>query len=236
MTRIDCCDSIIHFTKGKTKPLDYEDSYKIFKKIIKDGQINCGSGMIKGNHCCVCFTEAPIHCLLDNGKLNDKYFSRYSPFGFEFQKKYIYGLGGRHVTYSHHDEYEEENLQSNWRHVTYNPTNTSYSDWTWEREWRLNGVRLILDPNHVKLVFPNMYWIDRFMDDHEKQLHGECQECKCKKEATIFNYSDYHNSVKSETIKGTCPVPTKFPWILINMNQKSAQQKENIFNFFLKKI
>ena len=137
--------------------------------------------MIKGDHICVCFTEAPPVCLTTEGSFNSQYFSRYSPFGFEFSKKYIFEKGGRPVIYSPDEEYQEENKQFNWRHIRYDPTeNDKRIDFTWEREWRLKTYKLKLDPNEVKLVLPNKEWIDKFIKDHEEDFHGsDCPECYC---------------------------------------------------------
>jgi len=184
--------------------------------------------MILGGFRCVCFTESPARCLTNNGKLDSRYFSRYTPFGFQYCKKEVFKYGGRPVIYSTREEAEKqkENSDINWRYVSYDPNSERRLDFTWEREWRILGDFFPVKPNIVKLVFPNRGWIDRFVEEHEKEyhnldIHNDCEECFCTREATIFNYTDFLNEEECENLIGTCPDPEKFPWILINMNERA---------------
>ncbi|MFV7233894.1 hypothetical protein [Flavobacterium sp. ZB4R12] len=229
MARIDHCSNIIHFTRGKNNPLDYEEAYLSFKRIIKYKTLNSGNGMILGKHKCICFTEIPAKCLTINGTLDKKYFSRYTPFGFQLTKKDIYNLNGRPVIYSHRDEYnlEENNPNLNWRFVTYDPNKEGRSDFTWEREWRIKNDCIKLDNEKVKLVFPNMGWINRFITEHEKEYHNlslddDCEKCYCTRDATILKIKDILEDESCEISSGTCTNPDKFPWILIDMNEKET--------------
>jgi hypothetical protein len=227
MIRIDHCENLIHFTKGKKKPLDYESAYQNLKKIINSGELKGSKLMILGSHNCVCFTESPVRCLTNNGQLESKYFSRYTPFGIQFCKKDIFNSGGRPVIYSTREEGEKqkENADLNWRFVSYDPAKEGRLDFTWEREWRIKKDAITVRSDLVKLVFPNLIWINRFIEEHEKEYHGmdiedECKECFCTREATIINFTDFLNNEECENLIGTCPNPVKFPWILINMNEK----------------
>ena len=51
-------------------------------------------------------------------------------------------------------------------------------------------------------------------------IDDECEECFCTREATILNFTDFLNNEECENLIGTCPNPDKFPWVLINMNEK----------------
>lgn len=227
MNRIDHCGNLIHFTKAKDKSLDYEKAYHNFKEIIKSKTLLGGTGMILGSHQCVCFTESPVRCLTNLGKLDTKYFSRYTPFGFQFTKKKVFEHGGRPVIYSLTSEYEKEknNNNLNWRFVSYDPNKDGLLDFSWEREWRIKAKSISVRPDIAKLVFPSKEWINRFIMEHEKEYHGidlevDCKECYCTREATIFNFTDFLNEEQCESLSGTCPNPDKFPWILINMNKE----------------
>ncbi|MFA9188775.1 hypothetical protein [Flavobacterium magnesitis] len=227
MIRFDHCENLIHFTKGEDKVLDYESAYQNLKKIIKSGELKGCTGMIFGGHRCVCFTESPVRCLTNNGKLDSKYFSRYTPFGLQYCKTDVFKNGGRPVIYSTREEakIQKFNTHINWRYVSYNPGMEGKLDFTWEREWRIKKEKIPVNPEIVKLVFPNIDWINRFIEEHEKEYHGmeldnECEECFCKREATILNFTDFLNTEQCENLIGTCPNPDKFPWILINMNEK----------------
>ncbi len=229
MIRIDHCENLIHFTKGEKKSLDYESAYQNLKKIIKSGELKGSNGMILGRHNCVCYTESPVRCLTNNGQLESKYFSRYTPFGIQYCKKYVFQNGGRPVIYSTKEEWikQKDNADINWRYVGYDPTMEGRLDFTWEREWRIKTDSVPVEPNLVKLVFPSLKWINRFIEEHEKEYHeidleDDCEECFCTREATIFNFTDFLNKEKCENLIGTCPNPDKFPWILINMNEKNG--------------
>jgi hypothetical protein len=139
MYRIDHCGNLIHFTKGEKNPLDYESVYKVFNKIINDQTLLGSTGMILVSHKCVCFTESFARCLTNNGELNSSYFSRYTPFGFQMNKKDVFNLVGRPVIYSLKEEYEKEktNNNLNWRFVTFNLNQDGKLDFTLEREWRI---------------------------------------------------------------------------------------------------
>lgn len=227
MARIDHCSNLIHFTKGKKDPLNYEEAYLSFKSIIKSKTLNSGDGMILGKHKCICFTEIPAKCLTINGTLDKKYFSRYTPFGFQLTKNDIYNLNGRPVIYSHRDEYnlERNNSNLNWRFVTYDPNKDGKADFTWEREWRIKNDCVKLDNKKVKLIFPNMKWINQFITEHEKEYHNlsldnDCEECFCKRDATIYTYQEFIENC--EILSGDCTNQDKFPWILISLEEEEC--------------
>ena len=225
MERIDHCKNLIHFTKGNTYALNYEEAYKNLLDIVYSNTLKGGTGMILGKHNCVCFTESPARCLTNKGELDNHYFSRYAPFGVQYTKPVIFQHGGRPVIYSTKQEYEVEksNENLNWRFVTYNLLPNEGVDFSWEREWRIKRDSIPVNPSEAKLLFQSKKWIDRFIDEHERLMHrvdlkGDCPTCYCTRDATILNYSDFLNTESCELISGSCPDPQKFPWILINLN------------------
>lgn len=227
MNRIDHSENLIHFTKGYKQSMDYEEAYLNLKEIINFGFLKGGNGMILGEHKCVCFTESPARCLTNKGQLDTKYFSRYTPFGFQYCKKDVFKNGGRPVIYSTKKEAlkYKNNVDLNWRYVSYDPGKDGQMDFTWEREWRIHLDRIPVKPDVTKLVFPNLNWIYRFIEEHEKEYHGleegdDCEECYCTRDVTIINFKDFLDDENCEKLIGTCPDPKKFPWILINMNEK----------------
>lgn len=226
MNRIDHCENLIHFTKGYNQSMDYDEAYLNLKEIVNCGYLKASNGMILGGHNCVCFTESPARCLTNGGELDTKYFSRYTPFGLQYCKKDVFKNGGRPVIYSTKEEAikQKDNADLNWRFVSYDPAQDGKLDFTWEREWRIFKDRIPVKPEITKLVFPNLTYINRFIEEHEKEYHGlepddECVECFCTREATIINFRDFLDNEECENLIGTCPDPSKFPWILINMNE-----------------
>jgi hypothetical protein len=220
-TRIDHCEELIHFTKNSSE-WDFEKSYQVFCKIIEDKELKTSNYMRLGEIHTLCFTESPYSCLTSKKELNKKYFNRYSPFGFQFKKKYIYKNGGLPVIYSPREDFEKDNEKINWRTVSYNPNGkgSDYRDFTWEREWRIKPElnKFILNPNEVKLIFPTKEWALKFRDDHDKLHQDPICLCNCSRECEIIDYDRYFSKEEYETLSGTCPNPDKFPWILLNMN------------------
>lgn len=92
--RPDISDKVIHVTRGAT----YEDALNALLTIVGEGRLLGGTGMVRGNYPCICFTEAPLPAIAD-GFVNADSFTRYSPFGLMFDKSWLYFNGGRPVIY-----------------------------------------------------------------------------------------------------------------------------------------
>ncbi len=129
-----------------------------------------GTGMIKGGHTCVCFSEAPLSAI-KNGLVNESFYSRYSPFGIMVSKKWFFKQGGRPVIYQTEEEYSQL-TENKWRHVTYNPSLENPIDFTWEREWRINAEKLELNENMSTIVLPNKEWAYHLIDHFEWYDHA----------------------------------------------------------------
>lgn len=224
--RIDHCGNLVHFTKGVDGSLDYEEAYKVFIEIVTTKTLRGGTGSVYEKIPCICFTESPVKCLTNQGELDTGYFSRYTPFGFQFTKKQVFAQGGRPVIYSTKEECEAQRENENliWRMVSFDPTKDGRNDFSWEREWRIKAESANFRPGRCNLILPNRFWIDRFIEDHERRhheegVHADCEPCFCKRNATIIKYTDYLNNEECEKFSGDCPTPDEFPWTLIDMNQ-----------------
>ena len=224
-TRLDHSDDIIHFTRNAEK-WSYQESYDLFYKIIQDGYLESTKTNRLGDIPTICFTESPYACLTDNCELNKKYFKRYSPFGFQFSKKYIYELGGLPAIYSPKNDFEKDNDKTNWRTVSYNPTQKNYKDFTWEREWRIKpeNNRLELNGNNVKLVFPSLKWAQKFRNDHDEYHKDSDCECNCSRNCTIIDFDRFYSKEEHKQLLGSCANDDEFPWILLNMNCKNIPE------------
>src|SRR5205823_2668492 len=95
IVRDDISDQLIHFTK----PRAGATSLQMFTAILTERNLIAGTGMIKGQYKCVCFTEAPIGKLPQIFAAHDKTLVRYAPYGFMFSKTWLYGKGARPVIY-----------------------------------------------------------------------------------------------------------------------------------------
>lgn len=165
MARADISPYLVHFTSGVT----YEDAFTRLRKIVADRSLIAGSHFIKGNYQCVCFSEAPLASLRD-GLVNRYYYSRYSPFGIMFSKRWLFAQGGRPVIYQSAEEYYTLPDSHRWRHVLYEPSDSTESvDFTWEREWRIKCESLAFDQNSAKIVVLDQSWADRLVCEHDRE-------------------------------------------------------------------
>lgn len=162
MPRKDISNQLIHFTKGET----LESAYENICSIINQRRLIGGNGAIKGGHKCVCFSEAPLQAL-GNGLLNSSAYTRYSPFGILFEKKWIFDQGGRPVIYQSDSEYDALPDTHKWRHVRYEPNAEDPIDFTWEREWRIPTEELTINHLVAVVVVPTHDWVKQLEAKHE---------------------------------------------------------------------
>ena len=163
MIRDDLSDRLIHLTKGKT-----EDAASTLLKIITEGKLLGGSGMIKGEFCCVCFSEAPISKLAYLLAKPSRHGMRYRPFGVMVEKSWLFQRRGRPVIYQPAEEYDLLPDGLKFRHVTYEPNREKPIDFSWEREWRIRTNELRLDPDRTTVVVPNRAWEDYIIAHYSK--------------------------------------------------------------------
>ena len=163
MIRDDLSDRLIHLTKGS-----FEEAEKIFFQILKDEKIVASNKNVKGNHKVICFSEAPVSKLgiiLANPNAHNL---RYRPFGFMFEKKYLFNLGARPGIYQPNDEYDYLHPKQQFRHIRFEPQNDI--DWTWEREWRMQTDELTLNHELVTLIIPNRSWEKKLQKEHHEKI------------------------------------------------------------------
>jgi len=124
-SREDISDYLFHFTKGAT-------AFDSLQQIITDSAIKD----IKGNGY-ICFTESPLVLLKGMFDLFDRYNEpMYAPYGIAIKKEILFASGARHVIYGSSEERGVLPETLRWRFVEYSP---NIKDFTWLREWRLNG-------------------------------------------------------------------------------------------------
>lgn len=135
-----------------------------------DGRRLVGSGeKIKGQHPCVCFTEAPLTSL-QSGLVNPSAYSRYSPFGIMFAKRWLFNSGGRPVIYQTDGEYSQLPDAMKWRHMRYEPGSI---DFTWEREWRVQRDAIDFSPCNAAIVVPSTQWARQLVGEHDAEQDYE---------------------------------------------------------------
>ena len=102
MIRDDLSDKLIHLTRGQT----YEDAASVFSAILEQKRLLGGTGCIKGDFRCVCFSEAPISQLSRILANRMAHGMRYMPFGVMLPKAWLFVQGGRPVIYQPDSEFE----------------------------------------------------------------------------------------------------------------------------------
>jgi hypothetical protein len=154
--RDDLSDLLVHLTRVTERGVpQFQAATETLVRIMNDQALRGGTGYIKGNYKCVCFSEAPLaklSLMLANGDAS----SRYSPFGVMVKKIWLFGQGGRPVIYQPDSEFEILPDELRYRHVRYKPPQV---DFTREREWRIKTDWLPLDPFAATLVAPTRDWL-----------------------------------------------------------------------------
>lgn len=183
--RKDISDKLVHFTKGDNN----EEAFQRLLRIMKERRIVGTREKIKGEYKCVCFTEAPLMSLKD-GLVNPDAYSRYSPFGVLFDKRWIFVKGGRPVIYQADEEFDLLPESHKWRHVRYEPNRDEPIDFAWEREWRIQCEFLQLDPSVAVIVVPSGDWAERMKIEHELEQDNE-----------VFEYSQIFDEIIAEQFR-----------------------------------
>ena len=165
MPRADMADHLVHFMSGPR----WGDAFRTLQTVIDERRL-IGSGRVnRGGYLCVCFSEAPLQ-VVRGGPVNDDGYSRYTPFGILFDKRWIFAQGGRPVIYQPEAEYNLLPEELRWRHMRYEIDGPEHVDFTWEREWRLHVDELQFDPSNAVVIVPNADWEQRLrvaLDDQQ---------------------------------------------------------------------
>jgi hypothetical protein len=159
MGRLDTSDYLVHFTKGVNAQRD-------FASIASGAKLRGGTGYIKGNYRCVCFTEAPLHALQDILLRPTGHNFKYKAYGIIVKKAWLFQQGGRPVIYQAEPEYDSLPESHRWRHVRYEPAASPPVDFTWEREWRIKTDELNIDPESALLVVPGVDELREVCEEH----------------------------------------------------------------------
>ena len=164
MSRLDISPYLIHFTRGET----LDEAFRRFQAIVAEQRLLGTGSRIRGGYCCVCFSEAPLSSL-SGGLVNERYYSRYSPFGILVSKNWLFARGGRPVIYQTEDEYQLLPESLRWRHMRYDiREDVENVDFAWEREWRLPVAALEFDNLVATLVVLDSAWAHRLVTEHDR--------------------------------------------------------------------
>lgn len=172
MIRDDLSNKLIHLIRGDT----VEESFGKFQSILNEGKLRGGTGYIKDNYRCVCFTETPISKLGYVLANPDVANMRYRPMGIMLDKKWVFEQGGRPVIYQPTSDYEKLPEELRYRHVCLELDRPGTPvDLTWEREWRLHKDELPLPIESTTVILPTRYWRDVLVEAHMDEIQGQVQ-------------------------------------------------------------
>ena len=168
LVRRDIGSLLFHFTRkppGEVLRIHHEhgaittmsaSAYAVLNKILVEGRLR-GSDKWTPAESCICFTEAPIQEFNSIFSLvaiaaSESQRPRYEPYGIAVSKRWLFAQGGRPVIYDHPEAVEDLPETQRYRFVPYDPSRGI--DFTWEREWRIRGADLQLDPKETLVVVP----------------------------------------------------------------------------------
>lgn len=163
--RPDITDSLVHYIRGA----NLDEAFDVLRTILSEQCLRCGTGYIRGGHCCVCFSEAPFRYL--GYAIAEGYRAErpYQPFGIMVKKDWLFAQGGRPVVYQLENQYTELPDSHRWRHVRYDPCANPPVDFTWEREWRIRVDELPIDPSVAEVVLPSGSFLDMLHYEHARE-------------------------------------------------------------------
>ena len=129
----------------------------VLRKILHQGALTGTSRWSAGGPC-VCFTEAPIEEFNALFSLNaiasqEHEKPRYEPYGIAVSKEWLFERGGRPVIYDTCEIGARLHESDRYRLVEYDFK--KQVDYTWEREWRIQIERLVLDPAETLVIVPS---------------------------------------------------------------------------------
>ena len=168
---------VISFFDEQGSPVDLRDEYLdnefsisedetafvVLQKIIHDGYIRSGWSIrhntptIYGPYSATCFTEMPLHALINYARDRGSWSGYVGNYGIAFRRSELYRAGARPVIYglsTAHQEASDKNdknyghgfrclsekcglgLSEQYRYVYTNFGETKTTDWMHEREWR----------------------------------------------------------------------------------------------------
>lgn len=174
--RNDITSGLVHLTRkqGKVNVLDILLKILVEQKLIAS---DTTSGFIVGSNRAVCLQEAPIYSLAQNIYTEQEYRKqksnaklRYSGFGLQFNKRFIYKKRGRPVIYDKTQDAKSYLPPSEWwRIVNFDLSDEkAIIDWSHEREWRVPND-LTFSLSDVSVILPNKNSYQAFVDKCEKK-------------------------------------------------------------------
>jgi hypothetical protein len=185
MIRDDLSTKLVHLIRGET----LDEAWGKLAKILTEGQLRGGTGYIRGEYHCVCFTETPISKLGYVLASPDVTTMRYKPLGIMVDKKWLFEQGGRPVIYQPNTDYEKLPEELRYRHVRLElDSQATQVDLTWEREWRVKIETLPLPVDKTTVIVPTRRWRDSLAEIHSDDVRSQVQQIGMDAAPSIMPY------------------------------------------------
>jgi hypothetical protein len=125
---------LTHFTRSSPPAAALDN----LTAILSAGTVQASVRMIRTRRPVICFFDAPFEHLAR--VLDPRARRRYEPFGIAVSKRYAFKMGARRVIYLPWKEAAAILPQAElWRVVSLDLNRRPAIDWTFEREWRMEG-------------------------------------------------------------------------------------------------
>lgn len=174
--RDDMSYNLVHLTKGEGESADQDRREASFRlqNILLQGKLVGGTGYIRGSFRCVCFSEAPISKISQMLATRQANGVKYQPYGIMIPKRWLFSKGGLPVVYGPDSQYEELPESMRYRHVKLELATPPYSDFSWEREWRIHTDELLIWQNNVTVIVPSRHAKSYFQRNGFSAWHYMC--------------------------------------------------------------
>ena len=163
--RPDLTPYLFHFTSGSNP--------------IKNIQSILNQKKLKSKKEYICFTDTPLSFISEQLKYMSQFPTpMYSQFGIDFiRDTLIAQFGCRPVIYG---DKNELNYIDSFLHWRYECLDTSNHDFTWLREWRINGNTFDfsnLNPSDIIVVAPTEEELSNIIEDIDVDVEFEYDHC-----------------------------------------------------------
>ncbi|WP_269243094.1 hypothetical protein [Flavobacterium limnophilum] len=189
--RPDLSSTLIHFTKGENDDEAFENLYSI----LIDKCINATKFKSLEDNEIVCLTETPLKIIMEYGFTNHTNYSNYRKFGLMFDKEEIYKIySGRPALYLEKKCFNKLSNDLKWRFALFEPSfkykelpKKPFIDFTWEREWRVQGDLYLSDcDNNFIVLVPNLFYKNKLEDKIRDYFTNKFEDCNVENPRYLY--------------------------------------------------
>ncbi len=150
-------------------PLSGHSAFDTLTRILEEGLIRAGSGMVRGSEAVISWSSHPPSDLFRLRKWNPALVRwTVEPYGLAFRRDFLRSVGAKPAVYGREEVYSS--LPATEKH-RFQLSRSRVSDWRHEREWRLRGDLNIMNAGEENFfVFVQTERERRFLELHETRI------------------------------------------------------------------